>query len=93
MFEAPTEQRRKEANAFALECGLLYEECSAKKGTNVLGSFKRITNEVYSKLDNTQPFDNPGIRRHFSFNDNTQTSVSRECSNIGYISRMCCALI
>lgn len=83
----------KEATEFALNYGLLYEECSAKKGTNILGSFKRITNEIYSKLDKTQPSDNPGIRRHFSFNDNIQPSVSRDCSNIGYISRMCCTLI
>lgn len=85
----------KEAADFALKNDLLYEECSAKKGTNVLCSFKRLTKEVYSKLDKELPFDNPGVRRHFSFNDNTDfpTLLSRDCSSIGHFSRMCCALI
>jgi len=83
-----------EATGFALKHGLLYEECSAKKGTNVLGSFKRITNEVYCRLDKDQPFDNPGIRRHFSFNDRSDSKTpSRECSNIGFVSRMCCTIL
>ena len=78
------------AQRFAVQNRLLYAECSAKTGENVMNSFKVLTNEIYSRIDISKPFNNPGIKRHFSYNENDR--LSRECSTKGW-SRMCCTII
>jgi small GTP-binding protein len=79
------------AKQFALKNGLLYSECSAKTGENVMESFKVLTKEIYSQIDASKPVNNPGIKRHFSFNEND--CLTRECSSKRLISRMCCTII
>lgn len=79
------------AQRFALQNNLLYSECSAKTGENVIQSIKKLTKNIYSQIDNTKPLNNPGIRKHFSFNEND--CLSRECSSTGFMSRMCCTII
>lgn len=79
------------ARKFALQNGLLYAECSAKTGDNVSNSIKQLTNDIYSRVDNTKPINNPGIRRHFSFNE--KDCFTRECSSTGFVSRICCTII
>lgn len=79
------------AHSFALKNGLLYTECSAKTGDNVIDAIKKLTDDIYSRIDNTKPLNNPGIRRHFSFNE--RESFTRECSSSSFVSRMCCTII
>lgn len=57
-----------EAEQYAQKYGFQYVEVSAKTGANVYNAFKTIIQTIYDNMDKTNL--RPGIKRHFSHDEN-----------------------